>query len=158
MLRKILMKDMNYDWDERDIFCFDLVRGMDYEDKHYKLVYADVLKDKDFHNNKREPSKTEDDEDDDEYEEDGSTWFFDKFYSRNGDFRSTTFEGIDVTHGNFDDEAIVIIDGHEVSFFILPNQAEIRALLTLLNAKQSSINPLRKLPIEMIRLVKNFLI
>jgi hypothetical protein len=167
MVRKIWMTDMHFDWDERDIFCFDLVRGMDNKDETGKLVYADVLKDEDFHNDKRKPKSicacigtNEDLAYDYEQCFDGSTWYFDEYYTRNGDFRSTkTSEGIDVTHGKKDNEAIVDVYGDKVVFLILPNQAEIRALLVLLNAKQStSINPLRKLPIEMFRLVKNFLI
>lgn len=162
MLRQNFLADLGID---KQIFCFDLVQGMDhfYEQD---VIYADVLKDKDFHNNKREPRNGSTHEDHDyniEVNEDG-IWYFDEYYSSNGNFRSTQVNNFKIIHGTTKSSVLLIEDNivkfeDIVKMYLLSNQAEIRALLTLLNAKRSSsINPFRKLPIEMFRLVKNFLI
>jgi hypothetical protein len=155
------MEDLSWGLNKQ-IFCFDLVRGMDCYKEPHGLVYADVLEDSDFHNDKKQPKIGHTDEvveHNIETYANGQTWYFDESYSSNGDFRSTFFNGAKITHGW--NEQFVIVDIHfeKIIFYLIPNQAEIRALLTLLNLKYSnSITALMKLPIEMFRLIKNFLI
>jgi hypothetical protein len=97
-----------------DIFCFDLVRGMDKFDRHHELIYADIRVDKDFHNNKkfgyvgnRQPYEDEEDDDDEDVddedeeddddedvddEDDGNYWSFYEDYYKDNNFRATKFE------------------------------------------------------------------
>lgn len=153
-----------------DIYCFDLVRGMDYRDRRGKLVFADIHFDEDVYDFKRQSKipRTS--------VEHGGDWYCDQHYNKDYDFRATKFlnaynkivtvrcfnQQINVDNEiwqtrRFKNEVLVNVDdGVDVNFSIVPNQALIRSLLVLVASKRSS-NPMGKLPIEMFRLLKVFL-
>jgi hypothetical protein len=128
-------------WDKSSIFCFDLdtmfEEYIEEFETHYNAWIIDIVM-------KR-----------------GYGWCWQQHFKQNNHEQSDIpmLSGGEVYLGYANNQVLDNIEDDVNEFLVLPNQSEIRVLSTLLNAKySSSINPLRKLPIELLRTLKDFLI